>query len=52
MYVWFYQHYNRRRHRQMVSDLMRMLYYHQTSYDMVLRPTTLFGEPPVVNLLN
>ncbi len=34
-----------------MSDLMRMLYYHQTSYDMVLRPTTLFGEPPVVNPL-
>jgi hypothetical protein len=30
---------------------MSMLYYHQTSYDMVLRPTTLFREPPVVNPL-
>ena len=35
----------------MLSDLMNMFYFHQTSYDMVLRPTTLFREPPVVNPL-
>jgi hypothetical protein len=28
-----------------------MLYYQQTSYDIVLRPTTLFGEPAVINPL-
>ena len=51
MHVTFFRRYNRRRHRQMLSDLMNMFYFHQTSYDMVLRPTTLFREPPVVNPL-
>jgi hypothetical protein len=33
----------------MLSDLMNMLYYHQTSYDMVLRPAILLRELPAVD---
>jgi hypothetical protein len=35
----------------MLPDLLNMLYYHHTSYDMVLKPTILFGELPVVDPL-
>jgi hypothetical protein len=45
----FFSQYNRRRQRQLLCDMMSMLYYHYISYDMVHRPVTLFQQQPVEN---
>jgi hypothetical protein len=42
-------HCHRRRHREMVTSLFNMLHNHYTSYDMVMRPTVLFRNPPMAN---
>ncbi len=42
-------HRHRRRHRKMVTSLFNMMHNHFTSYDMVMRPTVLFRNPPMAN---
>lgn len=42
-------HRRRRRHRDMISSLFMVMQNHYTSYDMVVRPTVLFRDPPIVN---
>jgi hypothetical protein len=40
---------SRRRNRRLLEDIYGLLYYHYTSYDMVVRPTILFEGFPVQN---
>jgi hypothetical protein len=46
--LFFYMKYNRRRSLTiLLNSLMQALHYHYTSYDMVVRPTVLFNQPPL-----
>ena len=42
-------HRRRRRHRDMILSLFMVMQNHYTSYDMVVWPTLLFRDPPIVN---
>jgi hypothetical protein len=42
----------RKRHCKMVTSLFNMLHNHYTSHDMVMRPTVLFRNPPMANLVD